>query len=445
MKKTRLQSNHLRGAFAITHAKIVTHKKIFEGNVLVKNGKIVKISKSALKEKVPTIDIQGMYLLPGLIDVHVHFRTPGMTEKEDWVTGSKAALAGGVTTVIDMPNTKPPTIDAASLKAKRALVKKDAMVNYGFFAGATNENVAEIKKLKGIAGVKIFMGSSTGTLLVDDKKALEKFFGAKILCALHAEDEHCIEMAQTKYAGKNDPAVHSMVRPPECALTAVKEALHLAKKCGTRVHICHVTTEQELKIIRKFKSNKVSAEVTPHHLFLNTSDYRTYGNVIKVNPPIRSMNDQVALWEGLKDGTIDMISSDHAPHLMKEKMQPYDNAPSGVPGVQTILPLMLNAVNEGKIDLEKVVELTSYNPAKRFGMKGKGEIKVGMDADLTVVDMQLYEKVCHDYLWTKVNWSPFHGWWLTGWPVMTFVNGELAYEWRDRFYKVKGKEITFTV
>lgn len=430
---------------AFINAQIVSRTEIFTGSVLVEDGKIVQVTKDKANfgVDVETFNLKGKYLLPGLVDPHVHFRTPGNPEKENWVTGSRAALAGGVTTVLDMPNTKPPTINAATLSAKRLMVEKNAMVNYGFFAGATNENVEEIKAMKGIAGVKIFMGSSTGSLLVDDKKALEKFMQAGIICALHAEDEQCIRDAQAKYADRADAAVHSLTRPPECAALAVKNALQLAKKYGTQVHICHVSTRAELDVIREFKSDKVSVEVTPHHLFLSTGDYEEHGTVIKVNPPIRDVSDQNALWDGIQDGTVTMIGTDHAPHLMTEKQLPYAEAPSGIPGVQTSLPLLLSAVNQGKLTLQKVVELTSYNPARRFGIKGKGVIEVGADADLVVVDLELEEKVCHNFLWTKVDWSPFHGWRLKGWPVMTFLNGELAYEWRDTFHNVHGREVTF--
>jgi dihydroorotase len=431
---------------AFINAQIVSHKEIFMGSVLVEEGKIVKVNKGDVKfgDEVETYNLKGKYLLPGLIDPHVHFRTPGNPEKEDWITGSKAALAGGVTTVLDMPNTKPPTIDASSLALKRAMVSKDAMVNYGFFAGATNDNVEQMKAMKGVAGVKIFMGSSTGSLLVDDAMALEKHMRSGLICALHAEDEQCIQDAQSKYIGREDAAVHSLARPPECAALAVKKALTLAQKYGTQVHVCHVSTKAELDIIRECKNERVSVEVTPHHLFLNTSNYEEFGTVIKVNPPIRDESDQIALWDGINDGTVSMIGTDHAPHLIQEKELPYSQAPSGLPGVQTSLPLLLTAVNQGKLTLQKVVELTSYNPAHRFGIKGKGEIIEGADADLVVVDLDMEERVCHRYLWTKVDWSPFHNWWLRGWPVMTFLHGELAYEWRDTFHKVQGREVSFT-
>ncbi|MFA5829302.1 MAG: dihydroorotase [Candidatus Gracilibacteria bacterium] len=473
--------------FALINAQIVTPKEIFDGSVLVSNGKIkeVKRGKSAKfqsvleNQKIETIDLDGKFLLPGLIDVHVHFRTPGNPEKEDWITGSKAALAGGVTTVLDMPNTNPPTVDEKTLAEKRKLVAKQALVNYGFYVGATRSkdgktNLEEIKKLKNIAGVKIFMGSSTGNLLLDQKADLEKFMEENSgthgsagesenshLLAIHAELQSCIQEHTQKYLVEHggvgagvlahaDAAVHSKIRAAECAHDAVKEVLHLAKKYDTRVHICHVSSALELDSIRKFKdggaralAQNVSVEVTPHHLFLSDQDYEKYGNLVKVNPPLRGVQDQVALWEAVKDGTVDMIATDHAPHTLDEKKLPYEQAPSGIPGVQTMLPLLLNAVNEGVLSLEKVVELCSANPARLFGIKGKGAIEAGYDADFAVVDMALKERICHNYLWTKVDWSPFHGWVLQGFPVMTFVGGELMYEWRDKFGKWPGKEVEF--
>lgn len=438
--------------FALINAQIVTHEEIFEGAVIVKNGKIVKLLRGKspkLPAKMKVLDVQGNFLLPGAIDVHVHFRTPGNTQKEDWTTGSKAALAGGVTTVLDMPNNQPPIVDAKSLAQKRKLVAAKSLVNYGLYAGATPDNILTITKLKGAVGVKVFMGSSTGSLLLDSHEKLEKLFERaakdKKLLAIHAESEACMAIKNEELRIKNvsldDPAIHSKSRPPECAYEAVKEVLHLAKKYGTRVHLCHVSTEKELEVIRKFKNPNVSAEVTPHHLFLNDQDYEQYGNLVKVNPPLRAAADQVALWAALKSGLIDMVATDHAPHLMEEKNLPYEQAPSGVPGVQTMLPLLLNAVSEGKLTLPQVVALTSYHPARKFGFTKKGLVKAGFDADFTVVDMDLLEKVCHHYLWSKCGWSPFHGWILKGWPVMTFVAGELMYEWRESFGAKNGRRL----
>lgn len=431
--------------FVFTNGSVVTPIETFAATVYVKDGLIAEVKRGHVAPgKLKQIDLGGKHIFPGLIDAHVHFRTPGQTEKEDWTTGSRAALAGGVTTVLDMPNNVPPVVDEASLERKREIVRREALVNYGFYAGATAGNVAATNKMKNIAGVKLYMGSSTGDLLVSGTKDLDHYFAkTKHLLALHAESDDCIESWKEKHSGENDPSVHSVIRSPECAYEAVKEATHLAKKYGTRVHFCHVSTEKELQTIAKFKNEKVTVEVTPHHLFLTDKDYETYGNVIKVNPPVRSALDQAALWEGIKTGLVDIIATDHAPHLMEEKMLPYDQAPSGIPGVQTMLPLLLTAVNQGHLSIEKVVELTSVNPAKIFRIKGKGSVEEGFDADFAIVDLKKYERLCHQYLWTKPDWSPFHGWWLTGWPVMTFVNGELMYEWRETFGKKIGKEVQF--
>lgn len=437
--------------FVLSNAKLVTPKEIFDAYVVVRDGKIAEVVRDQQYDgDDEVIDLQGKHLLPGLIDVHVHFRTPGMTQKEDWTTGSKAALAGGVTTVFDMPNTNPPTIDQASLDLKRQMVRQEALVNYGFFAGATKDNLAALRDMEGVVGIKVYMGSSTGNLLVDDLQTLESLMrdSGKIL-ALHAENEACIQQGFLEHTVETDPAVHSKIRGPECAEKAVRAALELVQKYRARVHFCHATTRAELNLIRNFRKEQpqdiaslVSVEVTPHHLFLSDKDYETYGNVVKVNPPLRSTDDVQALWEGIADGTIDMVATDHAPHLMEEKQLPYAQAPSGVPGVQTMLPLLLHAHHEGKVSLERIVELCSFSPARRFGLKGKGSIEPGFDADLVVVDTALHEKVCHKFLWTKADWSPFHGWWLYGWPVMTFIGGQKMYEWRETFGRMPGREVT---
>ena len=428
--------------FALVNGTVVTHEKSFKANIVVHQGKIAEIREDEDID-VPKIDCTGKHILPGLIDAHVHFRTPGSEAKEDWETGSKAALAGGVTTVLDMPNNDPATVSLELLDKKRGMVAEKAMVNYGFFLGATPDNLDEIKKVQNVAGVKVFMGSSTGGLLVDKKEDLERLMAeAGKLLALHAENEECIKKGKAEHKGEDDPKVHSIMRE-ECGLVAVEEALNLAKKYNSRVHICHLTSAAELETVRKFKDAHISVEVTPHHLFLTENDYEEFGNLIKVNPPMRGTADQLALWEGIKDGTIDMVASDHAPHPLEEKEQGVDKAPSGMPGVQTMLPLLLNAVNEGKLSLEKVVELTSFNPAAKFGIKGKGVLAEGADADITVVDLKLREKVCHHFSWSKANWSPFHGWELVGWPVQTFVNGNLLYSWRDIFVEHRGSEVEF--
>lgn len=432
--------------FALINGKVVTPERTFDATVFVKDGKIFDVAEGHVDTPdMEEIDVEGKYILPGAIDVHVHFRTPGGTEKEDWTHGSKSALAGGVTTVLDMPNTNPPTVSQQSLDEKRALVRDDALVNYGFYAGATKDNVTEVAAMQNIAGVKIYMGSSTGNLLVDDIDVVEKFMtDTGHLLVLHAESEACINEHAAEYEGENDPRVHSRIRDPECAEQAVREALERAVKHQHRVHFAHVSTARELELFRKMKKEYITVEVTPHHLFLSTDDYVKYQNMIRVNPPIREAADRDALWQGIADGTVDMVATDHAPHLLEEKQRTYRQAPSGVPGVQTMIPLLLHAVHEGRLTLEKVVELTAANPAAKFGLARKGVIKAGADADLMVVDMNLSEKVDKHFLWTKCHWSPFEDRRLTGWPVMTFVNGTLMYEWRETFHDGHGKEVTYS-
>lgn len=428
--------------FVLVNGKVVTSKGVSSGVVFVKNGKIASVTKRLpVGLKVPVIDVSGKYILPGLIDAHVHFRTPGMTQKEDWTAGSKAALAGGVTTVFDMPNTSPATVSAKLLEEKRAIVKKLALVNYGFFVGATPENFKEVVKIKNVAGIKLYMGSSTGNLLVNQNADMEKFFAKAKLLAIHAECEDCILKGKEEYRTSSRMDKHNLIRSPKCAYQAVKQALQLAKKYGTRLHVCHLSTGLEVSALRKFKNKKVTAEVTPHHLFLSDKDYKKYGNLIKINPPVRGIADQTALWKGIKSGLINIVATDHAPHLLSEKKLPYDKAPSGIPGVQTMLPLLLDAVNKKKLSLPQVVALTSTNPAKIFGLNGKGQIAAGMDADFTVVDMLLTEIVDKKNLYSKCGWSPFEGWKLKGWPVMTFVNGELMYQWGGRFGKRVGRGV----
>ena len=431
--------------FALVNGKIVSHERVYDATIIVEDGKIKKIQEGHVgTADLDVIDVKGKHILPGIIDAHVHFRNPGNPEKEDWITGSKAALAGGVTTVLDMPNNNPPITTVALLNAKREMVKDKAMVNYGFYIGATPDNLEEIKKVTNVAGVKVYMGSSTGNLLVDKKEDLEKLMaGSGKLLALHAESEKCIARGMEEHTGEFLPKVHSYIRNPLCAHEAVREALHLAKKYHSKVHICHCSTAAELQDVRKFRDENVTVEVTPHHLFLNIKDYDLHGNLVKVNPPLREEADQVALWEGIKDGTVDIVATDHAPHLLKEKERDYKDVPSGMPGVQLMLPLLLNACNENKITLEKIVELVCYNPAKIFGIENKGMLKEGYDADITIVDLEMTDRLSNKFMWSKANWSPFHGLTLKGWPVMTFVNGQLMYEWRTIFHEGKGEEVNF--
>lgn len=365
--------------------------------------------------------------LPGLIDPHVHFRVPGGEHKENWITGARAAIAGGFTTVIDMPNNNPPTISRTALTEKRKIIDEQLRqanipLRRYFYLGAAPDNLDEFAKTRDeIIGIKLFMGASTGNLLVEQRADQEKIFQRAaeldLLVAVHAEDEEEIKKQKEKI---KNPAVadHAKIRSREAAVKAVDQAIELAKKYNTRLYICHVSTKEELKIIKEAKKQgvKIFAEVTPHHLFLDESAYDKLGTNAQTNPPLRAPADCEALWQGIGDGTIDTIGSDHAPHTLEEKSQPYPASPSGVPGIETTLPLLLTAHREGKISLEKIIELTHDNPQKIFNLLKNN--------DKIIVDLSTEKKVKNENLKTKCGWSPFAGWKLTGWPIVAVIDNK---------------------
>lgn len=377
-----------------------------------------------------TIDAEGrLTMLPALIDPHVHFRVPGAEHKEDWRTGAQAAIAGGVTTVFDMPNNNPSINTKAALEEKfqiinRQLNEVQIPLRYYLYFGADQNTLDEIgKSAKDIIGVKIYMGSSTGHLLMADDKALDRVFRIaaqeNLIVAVHAEDEKIIQTNKEKFGDSRDPAVHSKIRDRKAAVNAVKKAISLAEKYSTRLAVLHLSTKDELELVRKAKQNEllVFCEVTPHHLFLTERDYADWGTKVQVNPPLRSQEDVDALWKGIADGTVDMIGSDHAPHTLEEKAAPYGLAPSGIPGVETTLPLLLNAYNERKISLEKIVELTRINIENIFELQP--------NPDIVLVDLEKTKEVDDAKLKTKVHWSPFSGRKLKGWPVYTILKGQV--------------------
>ncbi|MBU1992843.1 MAG: dihydroorotase family protein [Patescibacteria group bacterium] len=409
----------------LKNGKVVTPDGVRTADVVVENGKIVGIGQgSAGKE----IDCSGKYILPGAIDAHVHFREPGMTHKEDFKTGSEAALAGGVTMILDMPNTAPPTVTIESLKEKKALAKEKCKCNFGFHFGITEGNSDILKKVEKdpyVYGFKAYMGESTGGMICS-YELLDKVFEivSKPVVA-HAEDQEILEENMREFKGTEDPKMHSEIRSDKCARESVKKILHLAKKHDKKVHIAHVSSMAELEEIRKFKTDKVTCEVTPHHLFLNVHEYENQGNFVKTNPPLRTREDQEALWDAIDKGFVDIIATDHAPHTFEEKDVTYSKAPSGVPGVENMLPLLLNEVNKGRLTIGKVAELVSRRPAEIFGMKNKGKIEVGYDADLIVCDMDLEKTILNDHQKTKCKWTPFNGWKVKGWPVVTVCGGKI--------------------
>ncbi len=376
-----------------------------------------------------TINASGLVAMPALIDPHVHFRAPGSEHKETWVTASQAAIQGGVTTVFDMPNNQPTCVTEKDLNDKIKLINLQLAqggipLRYYLYFGADKDHLDEIPKVKGkVIALKIFMGSSTGNMLINDDAILERAFRlaaeSDMTVAVHAEDEDIISQNKLTFKSISDPSVHSKIRSPDAAAKAVAKAIAVAKKTGVRLYILHVSTENELKLIRQAKSQgqPIFAEVAPHHLFLTEDDYEKWGCFVKVNPPLRTLKDQEEMWKALNDGTIDAIGSDHAPHTAQEKSLSYQEAPSGVPNIETTLPLLLNAVHEKKISLEKIAAITCKNIEAFFNLPP--------NEDLVLVDLNLSKKVENNHLKTKCGWSPFEGRILQGWPKYTILKNKV--------------------
>ena len=406
----------------------VIEGRVVKTNIAVKDGKISRISRKkihALKE----IDCGGKLVLPGLIDEHVHFRVPGGEHKEDWRTASLAAIAGGITTVLDMPNTSPALTTRALLEEKTRIVEKDAKIGFGFHFGAANDNLQELENAEGIASINVFMGSSTGNLLVEDEQVLEKIFQIakerNLVVTVHAEDEQLMKQNFEKIQEKNHARVHNKIRNNAVEARAIEKALRIQEKVGNKLHFLHVSTSEGIALVGNAKKHnkKITCEVTPHHLFLSEQDVERLGNFGKMNPPLRSKKDVKALWKALKQGVVDCIGSDHAPHTVEEKNQEFLKAPSGVPGIETTLPLLLNAASEKKLSLAKIAKLCCENPARIFGLEGKGRIETGFDADLVIVDLSKEFVVRNEDLKTKCKWSPFNGLKLKGVVEKTIVKG----------------------
>ena len=418
---------------------------IFEGDLLCHGGVIERIAPDISSPADETLDAGGNLLLPGVIDPQVHFREPGREHKEDLGSGSRAAVKGGVTSFLEMPNTDPPTITQAALQDKLRRAAEKCVANYGFFIGATPDNLDELSHAHPVCGIKIFMGASTGSLLVDKAEDLDRIFASgQRLIAVHAEDEARIRARREQFKGRTDVAAHSEIRDNRCALQATELALALSKKYRRRLHILHLSTHEEVELLRRDKPAWVTAEVIPNHLLLNVDDYSRLGTLVQMNPPIRRAEDNASLWAGLRDGVIDFIATDHAPHTLEEKRQPYPQSPAGMPGVETSLPLMLTEMQAGRCTLAEIQKWMCYGPAEAYGIRHKGKILEGWDADLTIVDVGHTRPVRNEEMFTRVHWSPFDGRELTGWPVCTIVGGQVAYERGKIREGARGRPLTFS-
>lgn len=441
--------------YLIKNAKIVNEGVIFEGDVLVENDLIVEVSENiSLKSSdCMIIDAEGNYLLPGVIDDQVHFREPGLTHKGDIESESRAAVAGGITSYIEQPNTVPNAVTQEILEEKYKIAAEKSFANYSFMMGATNDNLEEVLKTnpKNVAGIKIFLGSSTGNMLVDNEAVLEKIFACtSMLIAVHCEDEMTIKNNLEKYKeeyGEDVPVTaHHLIRSEEACYISSSKAVALAKKTGARLHVFHLSTAKEMELFTNkipLEEKKITAEVCVHHLWFTNDDYETKGNLIKWNPAVKTANDRKVLWEALNDGRIDVIATDHAPHTLDEKKQKYLQAPSGGPLVQHALVAMFEAHHQGKISVEKIVEKMCHNPAKIFKIEKRGFIKEGYFADLVIINAGLPWSVKKENILSKCGWSPFEGFTFKSRITHTFVNGKLVYSG----FKVKdiraGKRMLF--
>ena len=427
----------------ITGASVVFPDRIEAANILVEDGRISDTNAAADASADETIDAAGLHLIPGVIDDQVHFRDPGLTHKEDLATGSRACAKGGVTTFLEMPNTSPATITLDALHTKLDVAAEKCMVNFGFYIGATPDNVDVLAKAERTPGIKIFIGSSTGNLLVDKQVALERIFGQTSLpiCA-HCEDEATVNANAKRIRGGSTWTDHSLIRDHAAALIATKRAVDLADRHNHRFHVLHVSTAQEVEFLRT-SSELITAEACPHHLFFNVDDYERLGSLVQMNPSIKNKEDNEGVWEGLLDGTIAVVATDHAPHTLEEKRQPYPKSPSGLPAVENSLALMLNSVNEGRCSLQQVVSWMCEAPAAVWNIAHKGRIETGFDADLVLVDLNRKREVRNEDQVTKSGWTPWHGTELQGWPVRTIVLGQTV--WNDGQFdeSVRGAEARY--
>lgn len=404
---------------------VVNHDGTGRRDVGVRDGRIAALGDLSQADAGESVDCSGLHVLPGVIDSQVHFREPGLTHKEDLETGSRAAVLGGVTAVFEMPNTDPLTTGEAALADKVARASGRMHCDFAFWVGGTRENASragELERLPGAAGIKVFMGSSTGDLLVDDDEGVYEILRhTRRRAAFHSEDEFRLrERAGLRV--ENDPASHPVWRDEVAALRCTERLVRIARMAHARIHVLHVSTADEVGFLTRHK-DIASCEVTPHHLTLTADDYARLGTLIQMNPPVRAPHHRERLWRGVTDGVFDVLGSDHAPHTLEEKQKPYPASPSGMTGVQTLVPIMLDHVNAGRLTLERFVDLSSHGPGRLFGIARKGRIAAGYDADFTIVDMKRRHTITNEEQGSKAGWTPYDGRQVTGWPIGAFLRG----------------------
>jgi dihydroorotase len=437
----------------LVNARVVNEGRIDETDVLIRGERIEAIGGTLRGEGAEVIDLDGRYLLPGLIDDQVHFREPGLTHKATIASESLAAICGGVTSFLDMPNTSPPTTEIARLEEKRAIAARSSHANYGFYLGATNTNIEEIRRVgpELACGIKVFMGASTGNMLVDDQAALEQIFAsARVPVAVHCEDTPMILAAEEHFRQRYGDAVpmsaHPQIRSAEACFKSSSLAVGLAKRHGTRLHVLHLTTEKELELFAAgpIEDKRITVEVCVHHLWFAAPDYETLGTRIKCNPAIKRPEDREALIRAVRDGVIDVIATDHAPHTLSEKGRPYFEAPAGLPLVQHSLLMLLEQHRRGNFSLELIVEKAAHNPARLFGIADRGFVREGAFADLVAVDLERPTPVTAGQLRYRCGWSPFEGTTFGASVYLTVLNGQPVFRAGEVLGTPSGRALEFT-
>lgn len=424
---------------------VVNHDGIGPRDVAVTGGKITGIGSFGRAQGGSIVDCTGLHILPGVVDSQVHLREPGAEHKEDLETGGRAAVMGGVTGVFEMPNTNPLTTSAETLEDKIRRATNRMQCDFAFYMGGTRENafmLGDLEMLPGCAGVKVFMGSSTGSLLVDDDKGVARILAnIRRRAAFHSEDEYRLNDRKHLRA-EGDPSSHPVWRDEEAARLCTERLIRLAREAHKRIHVLHISTADEFPLLAAAR-DVATVEVLPNHLIFTAEDYARLGTLLQMNPPIRAPHHRDGIWAAVNSGLVDVLGSDHAPHTLEEKAKPYPHSPSGMPGVQTLVPVMLDCVNRGLLSLERFVDLTSHGPNRIFGMAGKGRIAEGYDADFTIVDMKATRTITNDWIESRCKWTPHDGREVTGWPVGTIIRGRTVMWNGEILGEAQGQPIRF--